>query len=92
MLSLVCYRDQSANEEKAFFESLQMNFDKIKSCGQIFSAIVLLGDFNAHLKCRLIMVILHRQTPILASGFSFLWLLLVVVVGTMLAVCKSECK
>ena len=24
-----------------------MNFDKIKSCGQIFSAIVLLGDFNA---------------------------------------------
>ena len=25
-----------------------MNFDKIKSCGQIFSAIVPLGDFNAH--------------------------------------------
>ena len=48
MLNLVCYRDQSANEEKAFFESLQMSFDKIKSCGQIFSAIVLLGDFNAH--------------------------------------------
>ena len=34
--------------EKAFFESLQMNFDKIKSCGQIFSAIVPLVDFNAH--------------------------------------------
>ena len=48
MLNLVCYRDQSANEEKAFFESSQMIFDKIKSCGQIFSAIVLLGDFNAH--------------------------------------------
>ena len=32
MLSLVCYRDQSANEEKAFFESLQMSFDEIKSC------------------------------------------------------------
>ena len=40
--------NQSANVEKAFLESLQMNFDKIKSCGQIFSAIVLLGDFNAH--------------------------------------------
>lgn len=38
----VCYRppNQSANEEKAFFESLEMSFDKIKSCGQIFSAIV----------------------------------------------------
>ena len=47
-VQLVCYRDQSAHEEKAFFESLQMSFDKIKSCGQIFSAIVLLGDFNAH--------------------------------------------
>ena len=48
----VCYRppNQSANEEKAFFESLQMNFDKIKSCGQIFLAIVLLGDFNAYFK------------------------------------------
>ena len=34
--------------EKAFFESLQMNFDKIKSWGQIFSAIVPLGDFNGH--------------------------------------------
>ena len=46
-----------------------MNFDKIKRCGQIFSAIVLLGDFNAHF----IMVILHRQTPILASEFSTFW-------------------
>ena len=45
----VCYRppNQSAIEEKAFFESLQMCFDNIKSCGQIFSAVVL-GDFNAH--------------------------------------------
>ena len=46
----VCYRppnhDQSAIEEKAFFESLQMCFDNI--CGQIFLAVVLLGDFNAH--------------------------------------------
>ena len=25
-----------------------MCFDNIKSCGQIFSAVVLLGDFNAH--------------------------------------------
>ena len=45
----VCYRppNQSVIEEKAFFESLQMCFDNIKSCGQI-SAVVLLGDFNAH--------------------------------------------
>ena len=35
-------------EEKAFFESLQMCFDNIKSCGQIFLAVVLLGDSNAH--------------------------------------------
>ena len=44
----VCYRppNQSANEEKAFFESLQVCFDKIKN--QILLAIVLLGDFNAH--------------------------------------------
>ena len=48
----VCCRppNQSANEEKAFFESLQMNFDKIKSCGQIFLAVVLLGDFNSYFK------------------------------------------
>ena len=46
----VCQRppNQSAIEEKAFFESLQMCFDNIKSCGQTFSAVVLLGDFNAH--------------------------------------------
>ena len=46
----MCYRppNQSVIEEKAFFESLQMCFDNIKSCGQIFLAVVLLGDFNAH--------------------------------------------
>ena len=38
-------------EEKAFFESLQMCFDNIKSCGQIFLPVVLLGDFNAHFNC-----------------------------------------
>ena len=35
----------------SLYESLQMSFDKIKSCGQSaigFSPIVLLGDFNAH--------------------------------------------
>lgn len=37
----VCYHppNQSANEENAFFECLKMSFDKIKSCGQIFTAI-----------------------------------------------------
>ena len=41
----VCYPppNQSVIEEKAFFEFLQMCFDNIKSCGQIFSALVLLG-------------------------------------------------
>ena len=50
-LCRACYRspNQSVNEERAFFESLQISFDKIKSCGQFFSAIVLSGDFNAHL-------------------------------------------
>ena len=36
---------------KGLFESLQMSFDKIKSCGQSafgLSPIILLGDFNAH--------------------------------------------
>ena len=46
----VCYRPpyQSADDERLFFEHLQWCFDKIKSCGHCFSAVVLLGDFNAH--------------------------------------------
>ena len=67
----VCYRppNQSAIEEKAFFESLQMCFDNSKSCGQIFSAVVLLGDFNAHFNYGDTFL----QTLILALGFLISW-------------------
>ena len=34
--------------KRPFLESFQLCFDNIKCCGQIFSAVVLLGDFNAH--------------------------------------------
>ena len=46
----VCFRppNQSADDDQVFFDSLQCCLDKIFSCGQKFSAIVLLGDFNAH--------------------------------------------
>ena len=48
----VCYRppNQSTEDERVFFELLQLCFDKIKSCGHCFSAVVLLGDFNAPLQ------------------------------------------
>ena len=46
----VCYRppNQSADDDQVFFDSLQCCLDKIFSCGQKFSAIVLLGDCKAH--------------------------------------------
>ena len=42
----VCYRppNQSADDDQVFFDSLQCCLGKIFSCGQKFSAIVLLGD------------------------------------------------
>ena len=46
-----------------------MCFDNIKSCGQIFSAVVLLGDFNGHFNHG---DILSPSTDMGDSDFNFL--------------------